>query len=185
MAKVRAMSLDRATPPDPYTQLPATPVFRLASTAFEDHATLPSAQAFAADNLSPELSWDGAPEGTAAYVVSCYDPDAPTPSGFWHWFVAGLPASTTSLPTGAGSAGGDALPSGSVVLRNDFGSAEYGGAAPPPGDRPHRYIYAVHALDTADVGIDADTSPAKASFLMLEHIVGRATLTGTYAEPAS
>ena len=71
-----------------------------------------------------------------------------------------------------------------LQLRNDYGSADFGGAAPPPGDDPHRYFFAVTALDIADpteAGVDADTSPAKASFLTLAHVIGRATLTGTFA----
>lgn len=174
---------DRTQAPDPYSRLPQVPSFELTSTGFADGDELPGRHGFADENLSPALAWSGAPEGTKSFLVSCFDPDAPTPSGFWHWFAVGVPADVSSLEQGAGSASGS-LPAGVLQLRNDYGSADFGGAAPPPGDDPHRYFFAVTALDIADpteAGVDADTSPAKASFLTLAHVIGRATLTGTFA----
>lgn len=178
------MSLDRPQAPDPYSLLPQVDAFTLTSPSFDDGSDLPATHAVSGDNLSPALSWSGQPEGTASFLVTCYDPDAPTPSGFWHWCVVGVPADVTELPEGAGSADGGALPEGALTLANDFGTEDFGGAAPPPGDRPHRYVFAVTALDTADPGVEPGTSPAKAHFLTLEHVIGRATLTGTFAEPA-
>lgn len=174
------MNLDRPQAPDPYSLLPQTPSFELTSPEFSDGDALPAKHAFGEENISPALNWSGAPEGTKQFVLSCYDPDAPTPSGFWHWFVVGVDAEATGVDEGAGHVGGGSIPGHAVQFPNDFGSRDFGGAAPPPGDRPHRYIFAVHALDTADLGLDADTSPAKASFMMLEHVIGRATLTATY-----
>lgn len=177
------MTLERPTAPDPYSLLPRTASFDVTATGFADGEPLPRAQALDGDNSSPALTWSGAPEGTQSYLVTCFDPDAPTPSGFWHWAVVGLDASVTSVPAGAGSVDGAGLPDGAFQLRNDYGTADFGGAAPPPGDRPHRYVFAVTALDTADLGglgLDADTSPAKAHFLTLEHVLGRAVVTGTY-----
>ncbi len=113
-------------------------------------------------------------------MLSCYAPDAPAPSGFWHWFVVGVAGDATGVPEGAGHVGGGSIPGTAVQLANDYGTRDFGGAAPPPGDGPHRYIFAVHALDTAELGIEPGTSPAKASFMMLAHVIGRATLTGTY-----
>lgn len=178
------MDLERPIAPDPYALLPDTATFTVSAADFADGADLPEAHAFAHDNASPALSWSGAPQDTASYVVSCYDPDAPTPSGFWHWMVAGIPADVTSLPSDAGAQGGASLPKGAIHLRNDFGYDGFGGAAPPPGDRPHRYMFAVHALNTAETGIEADFSPAKASFTFLGNIIGRAVMTGMYAIPA-
>ncbi len=79
------------------------------------------------DNISPHLAWDDVPAGTKSFVVTCYDPDAPTGSGWWHWVVANLPADTRVLPQGSGS---DlvALPEGAIQTRTDFGKAGYGGA---------------------------------------------------------
>ncbi|WP_040160876.1 YbhB/YbcL family Raf kinase inhibitor-like protein [Mobilicoccus massiliensis] len=175
------MNLERPQAPDPYELLPQVPSFSVQSPAFTDGSTLPDAQTFGGENTSPALSWSGAPEGTKSYVVSLFDPDAPTPSGFWHWFVVGIPGDVTELAEGAGMSSGT-LPSGAIQLRNDFGTNDFGGAAPPEGDFPHRYMFAVHALDVEDISIDPDTSPAKASFAMLEHVIGRGVLTGRYAQ---
>lgn len=174
------MNLDRPQAPDPYSLLPQTASFELTSPEFADGEALPAKHSFGEDNISPALSWSGAPEGTKSFVLSCYDPDAPTPSGFWHWFVVGIDGTAGGVEEGAGHIGGGSMPGQVLQLPNDFGSHDFGGAAPPPGDRPHRYIFAVHALDTAELGIEPGTSPAKASFMMLAHVIGRATLTGTY-----
>lgn len=174
------MELERPVAPDPYSLLPQVPSFTVTSPDFEDGGQLPEAQAYGGGNTSPALAWSGAPEGTKAYAVSCFDPDAPTPSGFWHWFVVGLPAEVSELPAGAGMIGGGMLPEGAVVLRNDFGTRDFGGAAPPPGDRPHRYQFVVHALDSDSLGLSPEDSPAKGSFVMLGHTLARGMVTATY-----
>lgn len=175
------MNLDRPQAPDPYQLLPSVPTFPVHSPAWAEGEPIPAAHSYGGDNTSPGLSWSGAPEGTVSYAVSCYDPDAPTPSGFWHWFVLGIPGEVTSLAEGIGGEAGAGLPEGAIQLRNDFGARGYAGCAPPPGDRPHRYIFAVHALDTDELGLTSDDPPAKASFMMLEHVLARGTTTGTFA----
>lgn len=174
-------SLERPIAPDPYDLLPPVPSFSLSSDDIAEGEALP--QDFAHDsaggrNVSPHLRWSGQPEGTKGFVVTCYDPDAPTGSGFWHWVLVGLPASTTELPRSAGSAGEP--PAGTFHVRNDYGTAAYGGAAPPPGDRPHRYIFAVHAVDTEDLGLDASATPAYVGFTVTFHVLARARLTATF-----
>lgn len=171
---------DRPLAPEPYGQLPPVPSFTLTSTDVTDGETLAERFTAAGGSTSPQLTWSGFPDGTRGFLVSCFDPDAPTPAGFWHWTVANLPAGTTELPTGAGSPDGAHLPDGAVQLRNDGGSVGYTGAAPPAGDRAHRYVFAVHALDVDHVDLDGDASPTKAAFLALFHTLARATLTPTF-----
>ena len=128
-------------------------------------------------NMSPALAWSGAPKGTKSFAVSMYDPDAPTGSGFWHWWVANISADTSSLPKGAGS--GTGLPAGALQVRNDFGAIGYGGPCPPPG-KPHRYQITVFALDVDKLDVDEKTSPAVVGFNVHGHTLAKTTLTGLY-----
>jgi Raf kinase inhibitor-like YbhB/YbcL family protein len=104
--------------------------FRLSSNDLKDGQRMPEAQVFngmgyTGGNRSPHLAWDGAPAGTQSFVVTCYDPDAPTGSGWWHWVVMNVPASAKELLSGAGS--GKGLPSGAVQTRTDFGNPDTAG----------------------------------------------------------
>jgi Raf kinase inhibitor-like YbhB/YbcL family protein len=177
---------DRPMPPNPYDFLPQVPGFRVTSTDISDGETLPAPYASGrfgvegGEDRSPQLSWSGFPEGTRGFAVTCFDPDAPTASGFWHWVVTRIPASVTELPSGAGEEGGGHLPDGAFMLRNDGGFAGYLGAAPPAGHGPHRYFFVVHALDTDDMGVPAEGSAAFHGFNMFGHTLARATLVATY-----
>jgi Raf kinase inhibitor-like YbhB/YbcL family protein len=176
------MSLDRPLAPDPYALLPQVARFTLTSDDVRDGEPMPVAHTLGGDNRSPHLSWHGAPEGTRSYVVTCFDPDAPTPSGFWHWVVVDVPQSVTSLPADAGREDGSGLPAGAFHCRGDFGTSGYDGAAPPKGDRAHRYFFVVHAVDQEKLGVDAEASAAVVSFNLAFHTLGRAILTPTHKE---
>ena len=174
--------LDRPQTPDPYPLLPAAGTFTVTSADVTDGAPLPQEFVMSGGNVSPQLSWSGQPAGTRGFVVTMFDPDAPTPSGFWHWVVVGLDARTTSLPRGAGAEGGAGLPAGAFMVRNDVGVAAYAGAAPPPGDQVHRYFLVVHAIDTEKLDVDENASPAVVSFNLAFHTLARAIITPTYQQ---
>jgi len=131
-------------------------------------------------NQSPALAWSGAPAGTRSFAVTVYDPDAPTGSGWWHWVVYNLPAATTGLPADAGAADGRDLPAPAVQVRTDYGSVGYGGACPPPGDRPHRYVFTVHALKVDRLDVPAGASPAMVGYFLGMNRLGQATLEARY-----
>ncbi|RZT17703.1 hypothetical protein EV649_5260 [Kribbella sp. VKM Ac-2569] len=172
------MSLDRPVAPDPYKLLPEVGAFTVTSTDVADGEPLADDHAFAGGNTSPQLSWSGFPAETKAFVVTCYDPDAPIVSGFWHWVLVNLPATVTELPTGAGTA--ERLDNGAFHVRNDFGTKSFGGAAPPAGDQIHRYYFVVHAIDVEALDVDSDASPAVVGFNLAFHTLARAILTPTY-----
>jgi Raf kinase inhibitor-like YbhB/YbcL family protein len=177
---------DQTFPPLQYDFLPEVPSFTVVSDDFDDGERLEAPQASGmfgvpgGSDTSPHLRWEGAPEGTKSFAVTCLDPDAPTGNGFWHWGVFNLPATVTELATGAGAADGSGLPSGAVQIRSDANVPGYCGAGPPPG-RVHRYVFAVHALDVAETGVDADATNALAGFMMFGHVIGRGIITGTFS----
>jgi hypothetical protein len=141
-----------------------------------------AANACTGGNLSPALSWSGAPAATKSLAVTIYDPDAPTGSGWWHWVVFNIPPGTTSLPKGAGDVKKKLMPKGAIQSRTDFGADGYGGPCPPPGDKPHHYQITVFAVDV-DKLPDAKNDTASAALVGFDlhfHTLAKATLTGVY-----
>ena len=160
--------------------------FRVTSKNLKEGERMPEAQVFngmgyTGGNVSPHLAWEGAPEGTKSFVVTAYDPDAPTGSGWWHWVIINIPASVTELPEGAGISDGSALPSVALQTRTDFGAPGYGGAAPPPGGI-HRYIFTVHALKVERLELEPDATAAMVGYMTNMNSLGKATLTVTYGK---
>jgi Raf kinase inhibitor-like YbhB/YbcL family protein len=159
----------------------------LTSPDIKDGGTIANQQVFkgfgcTGDNISPALSWSGAPANTKSFAVSIYDPDAPTGSGWWHWVVYNIPAGTTSLPKDAGDPSKGLMPKGAVQSRTDFGSTGYGGPCPPPGDKPHHYRITVFALDVDQLP-NAKGNAASAALVGFDinfHTLAKATLTGLY-----
>jgi Raf kinase inhibitor-like YbhB/YbcL family protein len=168
-------------PPNPYDFLPKVPTFTVRSDELTDGGNLGTPHLsgiFGAggDDRSPHLSWEGFPPETKSFAVTCYDPEAPTASGFWHWAVFNIPATVTELPSGAGDATGSGLPAGAVTLKNDGGVKQFLGAAPPPGHGRHSYFFVVHAVDVESLDINPDATPAFLGFNLFGHTLGRATL---------
>jgi Raf kinase inhibitor-like YbhB/YbcL family protein len=171
------------TPPSPFDSLPEVSSLTVTSTDIADGETLPKPQVSGimgagGEDVSPQLSWSGFPAETKSFAVTCYDPDAPTSSGFWHWAIANIPADVTELPAGAGTDA--ALPAGAVMLAGDAGANRYIGAAPPSGHGPHRYFFAVHALSEASLEVDGDSRPAFLGFQMFGTTLARGMIVPTY-----
>jgi Raf kinase inhibitor-like YbhB/YbcL family protein len=160
--------------------------FTLESVEVRPNAKIADAQVyngFGCDgkNISPSLRWKDPPAGTKSFAITVYDPDAPTGSGWWHWVVFDIPADVRSLPAGAGGPGSGQLPKGAVQSVTDFGVPGWGGPCPPKGDRPHRYVFTIHALRVEKLDLDAKAMPALVGFTLNGARLDRATLTSTYS----
>ena len=174
------MSLERPVAPDPYQLLPAVGSFTVTSDDVTDGEPMDKMFVYPAiggQNVSPHLSWSGFPMETRSFAVTCFDPDAPTPSGFWHWAVVNLSTSVTELARGAGT---QDLPGGGFALRNDYSEVGYGGPYPPDGDPAHRYYFVVHAVDVDALELTPEASAAYASFNLVFHTLARAIIVPTY-----
>ena len=172
-------------PPLPYDFMPEVPSFELRSDDVAHEELMNENHVFdgwgmTGGNISPSLAWSGFPAETKSFAVTCFDPDAPTGSGFWHWIVLNIPASVTELETNAAGTDGAGLPKGAFHVRNDYGVKDFGGAAPPEGDAPHRYVFAVHALDVESLDVNDEVSPAVAGFNLRFHTIARAVLIPVY-----
>ena len=161
--------------------------FTLESAEIKPGATIAEAQVFngfgcVGKNVSPSLAWKNAPAGTKSFAITVYDPDAPTGSGWWHWVMFNIPADVTSLPTGVGNAASGQTPKGAVQSRTDFGKPGYGGPCPPKGDKPHRYIFTVHALKADKLDVDENSPPAMVGLMLNASRLAKASFTATYGQ---
>jgi len=160
----------------------------LTSKSFKEGATLGMEHVLSAEygfgtsggNKSPQLAWTGAPAGTKSFALTCFDPDAPTGSGFWHWVVVNIPANVGELALDAGNLKAGSMPKGALQTRTDLGNTGYIGPAPPPGHGPHRYVFTLFAVKEASLPVTADTSAAVVGFHLNFNTLEKATLTGTF-----
>ena len=149
----------------------------LTSPAFGAGQRVPVEHTCEGDNVSPELHWLRAPEGTASFALIVDDPDAPSGT-FVHWVLYNLPADADSLPRDVPKMG--ELPDGSLQGVNSAGRVGYLGPCPPKGHGRHRYLFKLHALD---VRLDAQAGITKERLLALmeSHVLAEARLMGTYS----
>lgn len=159
--------------------------FSLVSPEFVEQGVLTKAHEYndfggTGDNRSPALKWSNVPDGTRSLAITVYDPDAPTGSGFWHWVAFDIAPDADALTPDAGHKDGAALPQGAVQSANDYGFHGFGGACPPEGAGPHRYVFTLHALSTDKLGIDAGATNAVARFLIHANTIASTSLTALY-----
>jgi hypothetical protein len=160
----------------------------LVSSDLKEGETLKTAHILSADygfgcaggNKSPHFAWSVVPEGTKSLAMSCFDPDAPTGSGFWHWVVVNIPANVTELKTDAGNPKAGLLPAGALQTRTDFGAPGYGGPCPPEGHGPHRYVFTLFAVKQETLPVMVDTSAAIIGFHLHFNTLAKASLTGVF-----
>jgi Raf kinase inhibitor-like YbhB/YbcL family protein len=162
------------------------PPFRLVSPDLVPGAPIANSHVFngfgcSGGNVSPALSWSNPPEGTKSFALMVHDPDAPTGSGWWHWVVWNIPAKAQSLPARAGDPASGLLPAGAVQGNTDFGSPGYGGPCPPPGDKPHRYYFRLHALKVEKLDLPAGATAALVGFNVTANTLAVAELMATYS----
>ena len=153
----------------------------VSSTTFDPGGMIPVRVAFSGcggKNVSPQLAWTNAPPGTQSFAVTCFDPDAPTGSGFWHWVLANIPGRVMSLDENAATSG---LPLGATEGFSDYGVSKWGGPCPPTGDPPHRYIFTVYALDIPSIeGAGPTMTGARLVFSMRGHLLAQGSIEGRY-----
>jgi Raf kinase inhibitor-like YbhB/YbcL family protein len=169
-----APAVARAQAPSNDVVLKTTPGFTLSSPDIKNGA-FAAAQVMDAfgcsgGNVSPQLVWSGAPQGTKSFVLTVFDPDAPTGSGFWHWVVANIPATATGLPNGASKTA--KMPAGAIETRTDVGAPGYAGPCPPAGTPAHRYVFTLFAMKVDKIDVDAQASGAVVGFNTRANVLG-------------
>ena len=157
----------------------ANSTFTLTSEAIKNNQTLPNEQVLngfgcTGNNVSPDLKWQGAPEGTKSYALLVHDPDAPRPTGWWHWLVINIPLTKTEFKKG------EKLAPPIIETVTDFNNTGYGGACPPKGHGVHHYNFTIHALDVEKLDISIDTDPNEVEKIVKQHSIASSTITALY-----
>jgi Raf kinase inhibitor-like YbhB/YbcL family protein len=152
---------------EPLPKAPAA--MNLTSAAFQDGDTIPTRFTCSGRDLSPPLRWSELPRGTRTFAVLMQDVDA---DRFLHWSVLDIPSALHRLAEGR-------VPADAVETKNSFGDAGWGGPCPPEGDDPHRYVFAVYALNDS-LGLDSGALPDDVQGAVADHAIGRGTLTGLF-----
>lgn len=152
------------------------------STAFGADERIPKRYAYKGegDNLSPPITWSGAPEGTRELALICDDPDAPRDEPWVHWVAYKIPASAGSIPEGASRDGRLTAPDGAVQGENTWGERRWGGPLPPKGHGTHHYHFKVYALGT-ELDLPAGASKAILLEAVEGHVLASGELVGTYS----
>ncbi len=148
---------------------------QIESPAFDNDTPIPTRHTGEGKDVSPAVSWRGAPDNPRSFAVVCHDPDAPliTPRGtygFVHWTLYNIPASVTELPEGV---------SEYTAGKNDFGNTGYGGPMPPEGHGEHKYYFWVLALD-AELDLDDGLTLWELLEKIEPHVIGMNRVIGTY-----
>lgn len=157
---------------EPLVTGPSAPGFAFAQSAIAEGEPIDSRYTCDGEDVSPDLAWEGVPEGTAELALVVEDPDAPGGT-FTHWLVYGLDPGETGLPEGAEPP--------ALQGTNDFGNVGYGGPCPPGGET-HDYVFRLLALDAA-TGLESGASRDELLAAVEGHVVAETQLTATYARP--
>jgi Raf kinase inhibitor-like YbhB/YbcL family protein len=158
-----------------YGQGAKTMSLTVTSTSFRSGGDIAKKFSCDGEDVSPQISWSGAPEGSKAFVLIAEDPDAP--AGTWtHWVLYDVPAATTSFDEGLSKA--EQLPDGLKQGRNDFRKIGYNGPCPPAG-KPHRYFFRLYALDRI-LNVKPGAARSEIEKAMQGHILAQGEYMGRY-----
>ena len=152
--------------------------FKLTSNEIVHNSQLPNAQVYNGygcngSNVSPQLSWNTPPINTKSFAIICHDPDAPTPTGWYHWLVVNIPLSVKSISQGEKI-------KGATETITDFKTIGYGGACPPKGHGIHHYNFTIYALDVEKLDVDKNEAPTEVEKKVIAHSIAKSTITGLY-----
>lgn len=136
-------------------------------------------------NESPALQWSNAPAGTRSFAVTMFDPYRPPASGWWHWLVYDIPATTTGLPRKAGDPGSPDMPQGAKQVKpdGDAPEAHYYGPCPDEGDPPHHYTITVYALSVDHLNVSPTSTPANVDYEISTRTLAKSTIVRLFARP--